>query len=40
AYENIKHTRPDLQLLSTEMIEQHTQAAVNFILAGVRRTGN
>ncbi len=38
AYENIKHTRPDLQLLSPEMIEQHTQAAVNFILAGVRRT--
>ncbi|MEH2320637.1 TetR/AcrR family transcriptional regulator [Nostoc sp.] len=38
AYENIKHTRPDLQLLSPEMIEQHTQAAVNFILAGVRRS--
>ncbi|WP_099103817.1 TetR/AcrR family transcriptional regulator [Nostoc sp. 'Peltigera malacea cyanobiont' DB3992] len=38
AYENIKHTRPDLQLLSTEMIEQHTQAAVNFILAGVRHS--
>ncbi|AFY35107.1 TetR/AcrR family transcriptional regulator [Calothrix sp. PCC 7507] len=36
AYENIKHTRPDLQLLSPEMIEQHTQAAINFILAGVR----
>ncbi|MFN6541146.1 MAG: TetR/AcrR family transcriptional regulator [Nostoc sp. EkiNYC01] len=40
AYENIKHTRPDLQLLSPEMIEQHTQAAVNFILAAVRRIEN
>lgn len=40
AYENIKHTRPDLQLLSPEMIELHTQAAVNFILAGVRCTGD
>ncbi|MBW4645436.1 MAG: TetR/AcrR family transcriptional regulator [Goleter apudmare HA4340-LM2] len=38
AYENLKHTRPDLQLLSPEMIEQHTQAAMNFILAGVQRT--
>ncbi|WP_193198751.1 TetR family transcriptional regulator [Nostoc sp. MG11] len=36
AYENIKHTRPDLQLLSPEMIEQHTHEAVNFILAGVQ----
>jgi TetR/AcrR family transcriptional regulator len=40
AYENIKHTRPDLQLLSPEMIEQHTQAAVKFILAGVRNIGD
>lgn len=40
AHENIKHTRPDLQLLSPEMIEQHTQEAVKLILAGVRGTGN
>ncbi|MEH2256263.1 TetR/AcrR family transcriptional regulator [Nostoc sp.] len=40
AYENIKHTRPDLQLLSPEMIEQQTQAAVNFIVAGVQRIGD
>ncbi|WP_341527810.1 TetR family transcriptional regulator [Nostoc sp. UHCC 0302] len=40
AYENIKHTRPDLQLLSPEMIDLHTQAAVNFILAGVRCIGD
>ena len=37
AHENLKHIRPDLQLLSPEMIEQYTQQAVNLILAGVRR---
>ncbi len=37
AHENLKHLRPDLQLLSPEIIEQYTEQAVNLILAGVRR---
>lgn len=36
AHENLKHVKPDVQLLSPEMIEQYTQEAVNLILAGVR----
>jgi TetR/AcrR family transcriptional regulator len=39
AHENLKHVRPDLQLLSPEMIEQYTQEAVNLILAGVEKSG-
>lgn len=36
AYENLKYLVPDLDLLSPEMIEKHTQEAINLILAGVR----
>jgi TetR/AcrR family transcriptional regulator len=36
AHENLKHIRPDLQLLSPELIEQYTQEAIKLILAGVR----
>jgi TetR/AcrR family transcriptional regulator len=36
SHENLKHIRPDLQLLTSEMIEQYTQEAVNLILAGIR----
>jgi TetR/AcrR family transcriptional regulator len=36
SHENLKHIRPDLQLLTQEMIEQYTQEAVNLILAGIR----
>ncbi|MCG6137747.1 MAG: TetR/AcrR family transcriptional regulator [Nostoc sp. LLA-1] len=39
AHENLQHIRPDLQLLSPEMIEQYTQEAVNLILAGVGKSG-
>lgn len=35
AYENLKHIDPNRQLLSSEMIEQQTQAAIELILAGV-----
>lgn len=35
AYENLKYVDPKRQLLSPEMIEQQTQAAINLILAGV-----
>lgn len=35
AYENLKYVDPERQLLSPEMIEQQTQAAINLILAGV-----
>ncbi|NMF66631.1 TetR/AcrR family transcriptional regulator [Brasilonema octagenarum UFV-E1] len=35
AYENLKHLTPDVELLSSEMIEQYTQAAVNLVLKGV-----
>lgn len=35
AYENLKYLVPDLDLLSPEMIEKHTQEAINLILAGV-----
>ncbi|GAX34836.1 TetR/AcrR family transcriptional regulator [Nodularia sp. NIES-3585] len=35
AHENLKHIRPDLQLLTPEMIEQYCEEAVNLILAGV-----
>lgn len=37
AYENLKYLIPDLDLLSPEMIEKHTQDAINLILAGVRQ---
>lgn len=35
AYENLKYVDPNRQLLSQEMIEQQTQAAIDLILAGV-----
>lgn len=36
ALDNIKHLWPSKQMLSQEMLEQHSQEALNFILAGVR----
>jgi len=35
AYENLKYVDPARQLLSSEMIEQQTQAAIDLILAGL-----
>ncbi len=35
AYENLKHLTPDVELLSSEMIEQYIQAAINLVLGGV-----
>lgn len=36
-HENWKHLTPELDRLSPEMIEEHTEAAIAFILAGIRR---
>ncbi len=35
AYENLKHLTPDIELLSSEMIEKYTQAAINLVFNGV-----
>lgn len=35
AHENLKHLTPDQDLLSPELIEQYTQAAVEFALGGI-----
>lgn len=35
AHENLKHLTPDVDLLSDEMIERYTQAAINLVLSGV-----
>lgn len=35
AYENLKYVDPKRQLLSSEMIEQQTQAAIDLVLTGV-----
>jgi TetR/AcrR family transcriptional regulator len=37
-HENWKHFTPDLDRLSPEMIEEHTEEAIAFILAGVKRS--
>jgi TetR/AcrR family transcriptional regulator len=37
AYENLKYVDPKRQLLSPEMIEQQTQAALDLIMAGVMK---
>lgn len=39
AHENIKHLTPDVDRLSSEMIEKYTQEAINLILAGVGERG-
>ncbi|MUL39206.1 TetR family transcriptional regulator [Gloeocapsopsis sp. AAB1 = 1H9] len=36
--ENWKHLTPEVDRLSSEMVEKHTQAAIEFILAAVRKT--
>lgn len=36
-HENWKHLTPDVDRLSSEMIEEHTEEAIAFILAGVKR---
>lgn len=38
AHENLKHLTPNQDLLSAEMIEQYTQAAINLILNGVQNS--
>jgi TetR/AcrR family transcriptional regulator len=35
AHENLKHLDPQRDLLSPELIEQYTQAAINLVLRGV-----
>ncbi|MBW4646835.1 MAG: TetR/AcrR family transcriptional regulator [Goleter apudmare HA4340-LM2] len=37
-HENWKHLMPKIERLSPEMIEQHTEEAISFILAGVKRS--
>jgi TetR/AcrR family transcriptional regulator len=37
-HENWKHLTPEIDRLSPEMIEEHTQEAIAFILAGVKRS--
>jgi TetR/AcrR family transcriptional regulator len=34
-HENLKHLDPQRDLLSPELIEQYTQAAINLVLSGV-----
>ncbi|MCU0568357.1 MAG: TetR/AcrR family transcriptional regulator [Oculatellaceae cyanobacterium Prado106] len=36
-HENWKHLTPEINRLSPDMIEEHTQEAIAFILAGIRR---
>lgn len=36
--ENWKHLTPEIDRLSPEMVEKHTEAAIKFILAGVKKT--
>ncbi|EKU98785.1 transcriptional regulator [Leptolyngbya sp. PCC 7375] len=38
AHENLKHLTPNQDLLSAEMIEQYTQAAISLILNGVQNS--
>jgi TetR/AcrR family transcriptional regulator len=38
AHENLKHLTPNQDLLSAEMIEQYTQAAIGLILNGVQNS--
>jgi len=37
-HENWKHLTPDIDRLSPETIAEHTQEAIAFILAGVRKS--
>lgn len=37
AYENMKHLNPEQDLLSQEMIERYTQAAIQLVLSGVQQ---
>jgi TetR/AcrR family transcriptional regulator len=36
-HENWKHLTPDIDRLSSEMIEEHTDAAILFIMAGIKQ---
>ncbi|ESA33166.1 family transcriptional regulator [Leptolyngbya sp. Heron Island J] len=40
AHENLKHLTPNQDLLSEEMVEQYTQAAINLILKGVQTSSD
>ena len=35
AYENLKYIKPDLDLRSSEIVDNYTQQTINLILAGV-----
>lgn len=37
-HENWKHLTPDTDRLSSKMLQKHTEAAIEFVLAGVRKT--
>lgn len=39
-HENWKHLTPELDRLSSDMVEKHTEAAIDFILAAVRSPQN
>lgn len=38
AHENLKHLTPDQDLLSAELIERYTQAAIDLVLRGILRS--
>lgn len=37
-HENWQHLMPEIDRLSSEMVEKHTEAAIAFILAAVKKT--
>jgi TetR/AcrR family transcriptional regulator len=37
-HENWKHLTPEIDRLSPEMLEKHTETAIEFVLAGVKKT--
>jgi TetR/AcrR family transcriptional regulator len=37
-HENWKHLTPEIERLSPEMLEKHTETAIEFVLAGVKKT--
>lgn len=37
-HENWKHLTPEIDRLSSEMVEKHTEAAIQFVLAGIKAT--
>jgi TetR/AcrR family transcriptional regulator len=37
-HENWKHLTPEINRLSPEIVEEHTEEAITFILAGIKRS--